>query len=303
MAGAPACVPQPTALAAARQVGCCGPEAAAAWHWSLPSADRVNVLRHDLPPTNRRAAALHASAFGAGPPTAPDNVAARRRRVAAMRLALFDLDHTLLSGDSDVLWCEFLLQMGLLDDSFVERNRAMSEAYTAGSVTPADYCNFYASTLAGHGESYWQPVRERFLAEVIRPRIPDDARALLQQHRDAGHALVLTTATNRLVSALTAKDLGVDHYLATDVEMSEGVFTGRTQGVLNMRTGKVERLRAWLRELEQPGDVLRQATFYTDSINDLPLLSVVRRPVVVDPDPRLESTALRKGWQVLRFRR
>jgi HAD superfamily hydrolase (TIGR01490 family) len=220
-----------------------------------------------------------------------------------MRLALFDLDHTLLSGDSDVLWCDFLVGLGLLDPSFAERNRRMAEDYTAGVVTPADYCSFYAGTLAGQDETYWEPIRARFLAEVIRPRIPDDARALLQRHRDLGHTLVLTTATNRIVSALTAVDLGVDHYLATDVEMVDGRFTGRTRGMLNMRTGKVERLRAWLQDQGQAETVLRQATFYSDSINDLPLLSVVRQPVVVDPDPRLESTALRKGWQVLRFRR
>jgi HAD superfamily hydrolase (TIGR01490 family) len=220
-----------------------------------------------------------------------------------MRLALFDLDHTLLSGDSDELWCDFLLGLGLLGEGFTERNRQMASAYTAGSVTPSDFCNFYAGTLAGHDAAYWAPVRQRFLAEVIRPRISDDARALLQRHRDAGHTLVLTTATNRVVSALTAADLGVDHHLATEVEMIDGRYTGRTQGVLNMRTGKVERLRAWLQQQDQPETVLRQATFYTDSINDLPLLSVVRSPVVVDPDPRLESTALRKGWQVLRLRR
>jgi HAD superfamily hydrolase (TIGR01490 family) len=220
-----------------------------------------------------------------------------------MRLALFDLDHTLLSGDSDVLWCEFLLAQGLLDDSFARRNRLMSEAYTAGSVTPADYCNFYAGILAGRSEHDWLPLRRRFVDEVVRARIPDDARALLQRHREAGHTLVLTTATNRVVSALTATDLGVDHHLATELEMADGRFTGRTQGILNMRTGKVERLRAWLQDQGQPDSALRQACFYTDSINDLPLLSVVRQPVVVDPDPRLESTALRKGWKVLRFKR
>jgi HAD superfamily hydrolase (TIGR01490 family) len=220
-----------------------------------------------------------------------------------MRLALFDLDHTLLSGDSDVLWCDFLVAQGLLDASVRARNASMALSYTAGCVTPADYCNFYASTLAGHDEAYWLPWRKRFLADVIRPRIPDDARALLQRHRDSGHTLVLTTATNRVVSALTAADLGVDHYLATEVEMVEGRFTGRTQGVLNMRTGKVERLRQWLQDQGLPEAALKQATFYSDSINDLPLLSVVRWPVVVDPDPRLESAALRKGWKVLRFTR
>jgi HAD superfamily hydrolase (TIGR01490 family) len=220
-----------------------------------------------------------------------------------MRLALFDLDHTLLSGDSDMLWCDFLVRQGLLDAAFERRNRQMAAAYAAGSVTPSLYCNFYASTLAGHGEAYWQPLRERFLHEQIRPRIPADARALLQQYRESGHTLLLTTATNRMVSALTAADLGMHHYLATELEMIDGLFTGRTQGVLNMRTGKVERLRAWLLQQQQPESVLKQASFHTDSINDLPLLSVVRRPVVVDPDPRLESAALRKGWQVLRFNR
>ncbi len=220
-----------------------------------------------------------------------------------MRLALFDLDHTLLSGDSDVLWCEFLVSCGLLDAGIGARNRHMSAAYTAGSVTPADYCDFYAATLVGKGDAWWQPWRERFLAEVIRPRIPADARALLHQHREAGHTLVLTTATNRVVSGLTAAELGFEHYLATELEMTEGVFTGRTTGVLNMRTGKVERLRAWLAQQGLPDVALRQACFYTDSINDLALLSVVREPVVVDPDPRLEATALRKGWKVLRFNR
>jgi phosphoserine phosphatase len=95
-----------------------------------------------------------------------------------MRLALFDLDPTLLSGDSDTLWCDFLVHQGLLDASFDRPNRQMAAAYAAGSVTPAAYCNFYASTLAGHGEAYWQPLRERFLHEAIRPRIPADARAL-----------------------------------------------------------------------------------------------------------------------------
>ena len=220
-----------------------------------------------------------------------------------MRLALFDLDHTLLSGDSDRLWCDFLCRLGLLDAGHAERNRQIAAAYTAGSVTPADFCNFYAATLAGQSESWWQPLRERFLREVIRPRIPADARALLQQHRDAGHTLVLTTATNRAVSTLTAADLGVDHHIATELELLDGVFTGRTQGVLNMRTGKVERLRDWLRQQRLDESLLKQAVFYSDSINDLPLLSVVRQPVVVDPDPRLESTALRKGWKVLRLQR
>ena len=114
---------------------------------------------------------------------------------------------------------------------------------------------------------------------------------------------MLTTATNRAISELTAIDLGVDHYICTELEQAGGRFTGRTSGVLNMRAGKIDRLREWLSESGQPERLLKEASFYSDSINDLALLSVVRRPVVVDPDPRLESTALRKGWTVLRLNR
>ena len=220
-----------------------------------------------------------------------------------MRLALFDLDHTLLSGDSDVLWCDFLIDQGLLDPGFRERCMDMAQRYEAGTVTPREYCDLFAQTLVGRDTGELQPLRERFLADVVRPRIPDDARALLQRHRDAGDTLVLTTATNRVVSELTAADLGVDQYLCTELEQVDGRFTGRSAGAVNMRTGKVDQLREWLRATGQPESLLKGATFYSDSINDLALLSIVARAVVVDPDPRLESTALRKGWSVLRFNR
>ncbi|MES2958435.1 MAG: HAD family hydrolase [Pseudomonadota bacterium] len=220
-----------------------------------------------------------------------------------MQLALFDLDHTLLSGDSDVLWCDFLIEQGVLDADMRQRGQDMADRYRAGTVMPKAYCDFHAATLAGHDAVSLQPLRQRFLHDWIRPRIPTDARALLERHRTAGDTLVLTTATNRAVSELTAADLGVDHYLCTELEQIDGRFTGRTTGVLNIRTGKVDRLRQWLASLGQPERVLADASFYSDSINDLALLSAVRRPVVVDPDPRLESTALWKGWTVLRLNR
>jgi HAD superfamily hydrolase (TIGR01490 family) len=220
-----------------------------------------------------------------------------------MSLALFDLDHTLLSGDSDLLWCEFLGSIGLLDADFESRSRDVAARYTAGTVTPSEFCSFFASTLAGRTPEDLWPIRQRFLAEVIQPRIPGDARALLKRHRDAGDTLVLTTATNRVVSELTAADLGVDHYLCTELELVDGHYTGRTLGTLNMRAGKLELLRLWLAGEGLGDQALRQASFYSDSINDLALLSAVGRPTVVDPDPRLESTALRKGWAVLRFNR
>ena len=223
--------------------------------------------------------------------------------LAAMRLALFDLDHTLLSGDSDVLWCDHLIRHGLLDSRWRDRCDRVAERYVAGTTTPHEYCDFHASLLAGRSVEEMLPLRRSFLEREILPRIPEDARALLKKHRDAGDRLVLTTATNRVVSEFTALALGVDDYVSTEVQVVEGRYTGRTLGTPNLRVGKVERLRAWLDAQALPQDLLRPATFYSDSINDLPLFSVVRHPIVVDPDVRLASTAARKGWTVLKLRR
>jgi len=202
-----------------------------------------------------------------------------------------------------MLWCDLLVDAGLLDASFRERNAEMLRRYTAGTVTPVEFCDFYASTLGGRELSFWQTWRERLLVECVRPRICADARALLRRHREAGDVLVLTTATNRVITELVARDLGADHHIATEVEVIDGRCTGRTSGVLNMRTGKVDRLRAWLAARGLDEVLLKQATFYSDSINDLPLLSAVGHPVVVDPDDRLHAAALRHRWPVLRFDR
>lgn len=220
-----------------------------------------------------------------------------------MRLALFDLDHTLLSADSDVLWCEFLMSEGRLGPLFAEHYQDMALRYAAGTVTPVDYCDFHARTLTGFTPAELLPLRERFFRERVRPCIPNDSRTLLQRRRELGETLVLTTATSRVVSEMTATDLGVDHYLCTELELADGRYTGRPAGVLNMRSGKIDKLRRWLRDAGRPEQLLREASFYSDSINDLALLSAVHRPIVVDPDPRLESTAHRKGWTVLRLNR
>ncbi len=220
-----------------------------------------------------------------------------------MPLALFDLDGTLLSGDSDRLWCEFLHAEGRIDEAVLERSREIGRRYVEGTVLPREFYDFFAGTMAGFDRAALEPLRERFLREWIRPRIPADSRSLLQRHRMAGDTLVLTTATNRVISEMTAHELGMDHYVCTELEEVEGRFTGRTTGTLNMRTGKIERLRSWLAAAGHPQRLLEEATFYTDSINDLALLSVVREPIVVDPDPRLESIALRNGWAVLRLDR
>jgi HAD superfamily hydrolase (TIGR01490 family) len=220
------------------------------------------------------------------------------------RLALFDLDHTLLSGDSDVLWCEYLMQQGLLDRArFEPRNADLAQRYGQGSVGAQEFCDFYVGTLAGRSLAEWRPVCERFLHDVVAPLIPPAAHALVASHRQRGHRLVLTTATNRVLTELTAQHLGIDHLLATEVELADGRCTGRTRGTLNMRDGKVVRLHAWLAEQGLPVSWLDAAVFYSDSVNDLPLLHAVGEAVAVDPDARLLAVAQAQRWQVLRIDR
>lgn len=215
-----------------------------------------------------------------------------------MKLTLFDLDHTLLSGDSDVLWCEFLIQQGWLGESFAVRNADIAVRYHAGTVGLEECADFYVSTLAGRSPAQWESVRDEFLSTCIVPRIPHAARDLVRRHLDAGDLVVLTTATNRFISELTARYLRIEHLIATEVQVQDGLFTGRTLGVLNMREGKVARLHDWLGARgQQLADC--DSSAYSDSINDLPLLRAVRRAVAVDPDPRLHAQALERGWEIL----
>ena len=223
-------------------------------------------------------------------------------------LALFDLDNTLLTGDSEVLWADFLVSRGLLGDCFAQRNADMDRRYHAGEAAPGEFCEFFASTFEGRSPAEWAPTRAAFMNEVIGPRIPDAARELVQQHRDRGDLLVLTSATSRFLVELTAGELGFEHVIATELEvLANGRFAGRTRDVLNMREGKVMRLRTWLAARDDTTDgldaQLAHAFFYTDSINDLPLLLVVGQPVVVDPDARLAVEAQQRHWPVLRLAR
>ena len=219
-----------------------------------------------------------------------------------MKLTLFDLDHTLLDGDSDVLWCDFLMDRGVLNRAaFAERNAAMARDYETGSVSAAAFSDFYVATLAGRTAAQWEPLRQAFLHDVVSPRIGAAARALVRTHQDAGALVVLTTATNRFITKLTARELGIEHLIATDCERdADGCFTGRTTGTLNMREGKVTRLHAWL---ASRGQALAdfESWAYSDSANDLPLLGVVQHAVAVHPDARLAAEAARRGWPVLRL--
>jgi HAD superfamily hydrolase (TIGR01490 family) len=220
-----------------------------------------------------------------------------------LSLTLFDLDHTLLDGDTDVLWCDFLLQRGALERArFEEKNARMEREYQAGTVSALAFCEFYVSTLAGRSRVHWEPLRREFLDTVIATRIGRSSHDLVERHRSAGELVVLTTATNRFLTELTAVHLGLPHLIATECELdADGLFTGRIEGELNMREGKVSRLHEWLK-LQRLDLRDCESTFYSDSINDLPLLSAVRHPVAVNPDLRLATVAAERGWPVLHLR-
>jgi HAD superfamily hydrolase (TIGR01490 family) len=220
---------------------------------------------------------------------------------AKPRLALFDLDHTLLLGDSDVLWCKFLIEQGLLDrHAFGQRNADMEARYKAGTVGTHEFARFYVSTLAGRTPDEWDPLRRRFLQDVVATRIPGGALELVQEELARSALVVLTTATNRYITELTAQRLGIANLLATEPQVREGRFTGAVEGEPNMREGKVARLLDWLASRgSTPSDWHRVA--YSDSANDLPLLEAADEPVAVDPDPRLAAIAADRGWRVLRW--
>ena len=219
------------------------------------------------------------------------------------RLTLFDFDHTLLDGDSDVLWCGFLVDRGVLPRAqFEAANARMEREYRAGTVGAQAFCEFYVSTLAGRTRAQWEPLRREFTAAVLVPRIGRAARALVARHRDAGDLVVMTTATNRFVTELAAAQLGLPHLIATECELGpDGAFTGRVTGTLNMREGKVQRLHDWLsaRQLQLPDC---DSTLYSDSINDLPLLLAADHPVAIDPDEKLMAWAVENSHPVLRLR-
>jgi len=220
-----------------------------------------------------------------------------------MRLTLFDLDHTLLDGDSDQLWCEFLMDRGELPrEPFETLNRDMARAYATGEASAQAFCDFYIGTLAGRSAAEWHSLRRDYIDSRIVPRIPPAAMDLVARHRDAGDLVLLTTATCRFLSELTAVHLGIAQLIATECETgAEDRFTGRSLGVLNMREGKLQRLHDWLAPQQLD---LREcdSTLYSDSINDLPLLSAVRTAVAVDPDPLLAEHAHERGWLVMSLR-
>jgi HAD superfamily hydrolase (TIGR01490 family) len=218
-------------------------------------------------------------------------------------LALFDLDHTLLPHDTDEQWTDFLLEHGKLDRAaFDAANRDLAARYRRGEAGALEFTEFYISTLTPFGAGELAALHEQFMRERVVPAISDAARALIARHRDLGHLLVLTTATSRFLTAPVARELGFEHHIATEPEVREGRFTGRVAGTPNMREGKIERLLDWLAERGLNLSDFRESWFYSDSNNDLPLLSHVTHPVAVNPDPVLAAHARYKGWPEITLR-
>lgn len=217
-------------------------------------------------------------------------------------LALFDLDHTLLPHDSDEHWVAFLIDEGVLDRSqYDAANRDLIARFNRGEAGAAEFTEFYLSTLTRLAGPELEQRRERFIASRIRPRIPGAARRLVDRHRTAGDLVVLTTAVMRFLAEPIAAEFGIADVIATDAECIDGRYTGRTSGVANLREGKVDRLLTWLAARGLRLTDFRETYAYCDSLNDLPLLSHVSRPVAVNADPVLAAHARHMGWAVLQI--
>lgn len=218
-----------------------------------------------------------------------------------MRLALFDLDNTLLSGDSDFEWAQFLIEKGVLDREVYEaQNHDFYQQYRSGTLDIHAFLDFQLKPLSRHPRALLDAWHREFMAQRIVPLIGDPARHLLRRHAD--DLRVIITATNSFVTGPIARALEVEHLIATDPDTCDGEFTGHVRGTPCFREGKIERLRAWLAERGTALDVFAESWFYSDSLNDLPLLAAVSHPVAVDPDDTLHRHAQEWGWPIISLR-
>ena len=221
------------------------------------------------------------------------------------RLALFDLDNTLLSGDSDHAWGEFLISQKLVDEATHRAtNDHYYQQYLDGALDIQAYVRFTVSPIADFSGDERDRLHATFMQSVVEPMILDKGRELIQKHQDQGDACVIITATNNFITAPIARALGVETLLATDLEIVDDRITGNIQGVPCYQDGKVEKLSAWLQNNRSDKGSLNMesAVFYTDSINDLPLMEVVAEPIAVDPDTSLAEVAAAKQWPIISLR-
>jgi HAD superfamily hydrolase (TIGR01490 family) len=218
-------------------------------------------------------------------------------------LCLFDLDHTLLSGDSDYEWGQFLVDRGVLPrEQYEAQNAAFFEQYKAGTLDIHEYLGFALRPLAAHTAEDLARWHAAFMRDRILPMITPRARALVRSHLGAGELCAVVTATNSFVTAPIAREFGIPHLIATEPESLGGRFTGRVAGTPCFREGKIRRVDEWLAGLGRRLEDHAASSFYSDSHNDLPLLERVTRPIAVDPDHQLAAEAARRGWPVISLR-
>jgi HAD superfamily hydrolase (TIGR01490 family) len=220
-----------------------------------------------------------------------------------MRLALFDLDNTLLACDSDYEWGQFLVDRGVLErETYEAQNRAYYDQYAAGTLDIHEFLGFALRPLAQHTPADLARWHGEFMHARIIPAITPQARELVRGHLGSGDLCAIITATNSFVTAPIAREFGVEHLIATEPELRDGRYTGRVAGIPCFREGKLRRLDEWLGRLGRRFGDFAESTCYSDSHNDLPLLERVKHPVAVDPDPRLASEARKRGWRVISLR-
>ncbi|MFA4969996.1 MAG: HAD family hydrolase [Sulfuritalea sp.] len=220
-----------------------------------------------------------------------------------MNLALFDLDNTLLSGDSDFEWAQFLIGKGVLDREVHEaRNIEFFEQYKAGTLDIHAFLDFQLAPLSRHSRAELDAWHREFLATRIRPLISAAARELVAKHAAKGDLLAIVTATNSFVTGPIAHEFNVPHLIATIPAQENGRFTGQPRGTPSFREGKIVRVDAWLESLGLWLGSFEQSWFYSDSHNDLPLLEKVTHPVAVDADATLAQAAVQRGWPQISLR-
>ncbi len=225
------------------------------------------------------------------------------RRHSPQRLTLFDLDNTLIAGDSDYGWAQFLIEAGVVDAERYERRSAGFFAdYKAGTLDIHAFLAFQLRPLAEHEPSQLLAWRERFVAEKIVPMLLPAAKTVVDQRLAAGDVVAVVTATNSFVTRPIAGLYGISHLVATEPETIDGRFTGGVTGEPCFRAGKLSRVKDWLAAIDRSLDDFAESWFYSDSHNDLPLLSVVTNPVAVDPDRLLREHADARGWPVMTWR-
>ena len=220
-----------------------------------------------------------------------------------MQLALFDLDNTLLAGDSDFQWGQFLIEQGLLDRAeHHDRNVQFYEDYKVGKLDINAFLEFQLKPLSRHSKAELDRLHLQYMDNKVRPMMTEKARALVEKHRAQGDLMLVITATNSFVTKPIATEFGIEHLIGTDPEFIDGRYTGGVTGVPSFQQGKVTRLNQWLAQQGKTLADFEVSWFYSDSHNDLPLLKLVTNPVAVDPDPVLKEYAEQQGWPIISLR-